>query len=266
MRYEELAWRQITDLTTKVVVVPLGSLEQHGRHLPMLTDSMIGSEIARRAEMDLGDEALFLPMLWIGSSQHHINFPGTISVSRQVYVQLLTDVVESLIRAGFRRILLLSAHGGNNNPANAALYDLQMRHSHDKPDLWLVYAYWVDVAAKHFGAIPGFRQRYLSHACEAETSMILRLRPELVHMTLAEGARVTFGSDFYSPDESGESRIMTLRPIDQLSETGALGYPEFGTSEKGELLFQVAAKQVIALIRELASWPSLPDAGTTLVT
>jgi creatinine amidohydrolase/Fe(II)-dependent formamide hydrolase-like protein len=96
--------------------------------------------------------------------------------------------------------------------------------------------------------------------------MILRLRAELVHMSLAEGARVTFGSDFYSPDESGESRIMTLRPIDQLSETGALGCPEFGTAEKGELLFQVAARQVIALIRELASWSSLPDAGTTLVT
>jgi creatinine amidohydrolase len=258
MRYEELAWNQIPDLITKVVVVPLGSLEQHGRHLPMFTDSMIGKEIVRRAEIELSEEALFLPILWVGSSHHHIAFPGTISVRREVYVQLLTDVVESLISAGFRRILLLSAHGGNNNPANAALYDVQMRHRHDQPDLWLVYAYWVDLAAGHFGAIPGFHQGYLSHACEAETSMILQLRPELVQMNIAEGARVTFGSDLYFPDESSESRVTALRPMEQLSKTGALGYPELGTAEKGEHLFQLAAKQVGGLIRELASWRSLP--------
>jgi creatinine amidohydrolase len=196
-------------------------------------------------------------MLWIGSSQHHLAFPGTISVRHEVYVQLLADVVESLIRAGLRRILLLSAHGGNNNPGQAALYDVLLHHR-DKADLWLVYAYWVDLAAKQFDIIPDFHQKYLSHACEAETSMMLQLRPELVRMDLAEGARIDLASGFYSPDESSESQVYALRPMEHLSQTGALGSPELGTAEKGELLFGIAAKQVVALIRELRSWPPLP--------
>lgn len=259
MRYEELAWNQIPDLVNRVVVVPLGSLEQHGRHLPMFTDSMIGNEIVRRAELELGEEALFLPMLWVGSSHHHMAFPGTISVRREVYVQLVTDVAESLISAGFHRIFFLSGHGGNNNPAAAALYDLQMRYRDNHPDLWLAYAFWVDLAGMKFATIPDFHQGYLSHACEAETSMILQVRPELVRMENAQGANLTFGSDWYVPDESGESHVSTLRPMEHFSKTGALGYPELGTAEKGDALFQLGAKQVVAFVRDLAKWPSLPN-------
>jgi len=70
--YGEKIWTQTEDQTGKVVVVPIGSLEQHGHHLPMLTDSMIGTEIARRAEAALGEAALFTPMLWVGASDHHL--------------------------------------------------------------------------------------------------------------------------------------------------------------------------------------------------
>ena len=88
--------------------------------------------------------------------------------------------------------------------------------------------------------------------------MILRLRPELVRMNLAQGAQVTLGSDFYTPDESRESHVAALRPMEHLSASGALGSPELGTAEKGDLLFEFATKEVVALIRELASWPDLP--------
>src|SRR5579871_3298673 len=102
MHLGERNWTEIANLTEKVVVLPLGSLEQHGHHLPLLTDSMIGAEIARRAEAELGDTALFLPMLWVGASDHHRAFSGTVSVSNAVYVDLLVDMLESLIAAGFR--------------------------------------------------------------------------------------------------------------------------------------------------------------------
>jgi creatinine amidohydrolase len=75
----------------------------------------------------MGDQALVLPMLWI-SSLHHRLFPGTVSVTRDVYVTLLVDLLESQIDAGFRRIFMLNAHGGNIGPANAAIYDVQLRH------------------------------------------------------------------------------------------------------------------------------------------
>jgi len=249
----ERIWTQIPDQTHKVVVLPLGSLEQHGHHLPMLTDTMIGSEIARRAEIALGDEALFLPMLWVGASDHHRGMPGTVSLSNNVYVDVLVDILESLLGAGFRRIFLLNAHGGNITPGRMALYDVQLRHR-DKPDLWMAFSSWWTIAADQIAAPPEIQQKFVTHACELESSMILRLRPELVKLEAARGANIPFESAFYTPDFSGPSRVDVPRAFDQLSETGAFGHPELATAEKGEALFQAAVGEVVAFVREFATW------------
>jgi creatinine amidohydrolase len=254
MQYGERKWTEIGDLTSKIVVLPLGSLEQHGHHLPILTDSMIGGEIIRRAEADLGDEALFLPMLWVGASDHHRAFAGTVSLSNDVYVKVLIDILESLIANGFRRILMVNAHGGNILPGNMAMYDVQLRHK-DKADLWIVMSTWFVTAGKAIAAIDELEQKHVTHACELETSMILRLRPELVKLEAARGANIPFESAFYCPDSSRSSRVDVRFTFDHITETGALGHPEKATAEKGEALYQAATGEIVALVREFASWP-----------
>ena len=154
MKYGDLRWPEVSGLTHRVVVLPLGSLEQHGHHLPLLTDSMICSEIVQRAEAQLEDVALFLPLVWMGASEHHTRFPGTVSVRHETYIALLDDLLESVIRSGFKRILLLNAHGGNALPGQSALYRVQMRHR-DERDLWLVFATWFELAAGQIRAVPG---------------------------------------------------------------------------------------------------------------
>jgi creatinine amidohydrolase len=253
MQLGERNWTEIEDLCNCVVVMPLGSLEQHGHHLPMLTDSMIGAEVARRAEAELGDEALFLPMLWVGASHHHRAYPGTVSITNDVYVRVLIDMIESLIAAGFRKIFLLNAHGGNITPGRMAIYDVQLRHK-DKHDLWLAFSSWWTIAAEQVAALENVTQESVTHACELETSMILQLRPELVCLEAACGANIPFDSAFYSPDFSGPSRVDIPRTFDQLSVTGAFGHPEIATAEKGEALFAAAAREVTAFVREFAGW------------
>lgn len=253
MLYAERIWTQIPEQTHKVVVLTLGSLEQHGHHLPMLTDTMIGTEIARRAEAELGDEALFLPPLWVGASDHHRKFPGTVSISNEVYVRVLVDMLESLIGAGFRRIFLLNAHGGNITPGRMAIYDVQLRNR-DKPDLWLAFSSWWTIAARQIAAIPTLEQKIVTHACELESSMILRLRPELVRLEAARGATIPFESAFYVPDFHAESRVDVPRGFDQLSATGAFGHPEVSTPDKGESLFAAATQEVVTFAREFAKW------------
>ena len=257
MHLGERIWTQVPDLSSKVVVVPLGSLEQHGHHLPMLTDSFIGGEIARRAEAELGGEALFLPMLWVGASDHHRAMPGTVSLSNDVYVSVLIDILESLLGAGFRRIFLLNAHGGNITPGRMAIYDVQLRHK-DKSDLFLAFSCWWDVARDRIPAIAALEQKHVTHACELETSMILRLRPELVKMEAARGANIPFESAFYSPDFSRPSRVDVPRAFDQVSQTGAFGHPELATAEKGESLYAAATAEVVAFVREFATWKPFP--------
>jgi len=253
MHYGERRWVEMGDLADKVVVLPLGSMEQHGHHLPLLTDSLICGEIIRRAAEELGDEAHFLPLIWVGASEHHTRFRGTVTVSQDTYTRMLDEILESLINNGLKRILLLNAHGGNALPGQAALYKAQMRHR-DERDLWLVFATWFSLAAPQIAAIPGLEQDHITHASELETSMILRLRPELVDLDAAKGAIVPFESAFYCPDSRGGSRVSVARPIEHVSVTGAYGHPELATVEKGEALFAAATAEVVACVREIAQW------------
>jgi len=257
MHFGEFSWHDIKDKTDRVVVMQLGSLEQHGHHLPLLTDSMIGAEIARRAEIELRDEALFLPTLWVGASDHHSAFPGTVSISNSVYVEVLVDMLDSLIAGGFRRIFLLNSHGGNITPGRMAIYDVQLNHR-EIPELYLAFSSWWTIAAEQVAALTNVKQEMVTHACEQESSMILRLRPELVNLSAAKGASIPFESAFYCPDFSRPSRVDVPRAFDQLSVTGAFGHPEIAEAQKGEALFSAAVEQIVAFVREFAKWPVFP--------
>lgn len=257
MQLGEQKWIDVPTLTDRVAVVPLGSLEQHGHHLPLLTDSLICEELARRAERELGEEAVFLPLLWIGASDHHRAFPGTVSVSNDVYVQLLINLLESLIGSGFRRILLLNAHGGNELPGSMATYEIIRRYHTTIPELWIAFSNWMDLARDDIGAVVGLQQTHVIHACELETSMILAQAPDLVAMEAAKATAIPFASAFYSPDFSTASKVRVPRMFDQLSATGAFGFPEAATREKGEELFRRAAATIVAFVREFRTWPAV---------
>jgi hypothetical protein len=124
-----------------------------------------------------------------------------------------------------------------------------MRHR-DERDLWLVFATWFAMAAPQIAALEVLeKQDHVTHACELETSMILRIRPELVRMDLARGANFDFGSAFYTPDSSGPSRVTVVRPFEHVSATGALSHPEAATAQKGEALYEVAARELVAFVR-----------------
>lgn len=255
MQLGECNWTEIEKLSQNVVVLPLGSMEQHGRHLPLLTDTMIGEEIVRRAASELGEEAIFLPALWLGASDHHLAFSGTVSLSNETYVQVLIGVLNSLIGSGFRRILLFNSHAGNIIPANQAIHEVQLRQAPQLPDLWLAFSSWFSLAAPQIAQLDGLTQTKISHACEWETSQILKVAPALVKDE-RPAARFDFGSRYYSADHSQLNRVDVPRRIEQSSLSGAFGYPELATPDKGELLFQVASQELVNFVREFSNWKS----------
>jgi creatinine amidohydrolase len=131
-----------------------------------------------------------------------------------------------------------------------------MRHG-ERRDLWLVFATWYTLAAPQIAALPALQQKWVTHSCELETSAILGLRPELVDMQAARGAAIDFESAFYRPDSGRASRVSIVRPFEHVSETGAYGHPEVATAEKGEAILAAAVDELVAFLREVATWPSL---------
>jgi creatinine amidohydrolase len=267
MQLGEQNWPAAGAKTEKVVIVPLGSLEQHGHHLPLLTDSMIAGEVARRVEAELREAVLVLPTLWIGASDHHRSFPGTVSLSAETYTHVLKGLLDSLIGSGFRRILFINAHVGNVIPAQMAISDKQIEYRKQYPDLYLVFVSWFDVLTPEAiqGIQPALLQIKISHACEWETSMIQTIRPGLVGDD-RPATRRHFESAFWSPDFRQNSRVSVARTLEQSSESGALGYPEKAQPEKGEALLSLSAQELAAFVREFATWPAPLGEDTLEVT
>lgn len=123
---QELSWPKVAAVAGDLpVVIPIAALEQHGRHMPVFTDSMLLDEVVRLARGSLGDRVVWTPLLWLGNSHHHIDFAGTLSAAPRTYLDLLADLLDNLVTHGFRRIILLNGHGGNITPAGQAIFEVR---------------------------------------------------------------------------------------------------------------------------------------------
>ncbi len=252
MIYGDLNTTELRDLApATIAVLPIAAVEQHGRHLPVITDTALVTEIASRAERALTDKVMLLPTLWAGSSHHHFGFAGTLSIGSETYIRVLMDLVESLEKTGFRRIVLLNGHGGNIAPANEALYRIALQ---EKGDKWVTCATYWTLAGKELAEQKFMETPRLTHACEYETSMMLALRADWVKMDQATGQRVERRSKFYDPLGYNPSRVSVSETFRQMTNSGAMGSPEKAKAEKGELLFQVITNTLTEFLKEFSTW------------
>ena len=214
-----------------IVVLPVASLEQHGPHLPVEVDSMLGEAVAARTALKVqakGQPILVLPVLWTGLSEHHMSFGGTITLDNAAFAAVVEGVVRSVLRHGFRRIVLLNAHGGNENALRSIVDDLT-------PKLQapiVQFTYWYAAAVPIAKILE--TQGGLSHACEAETSMMMAVRPELVATD-----RIPLAKSNLTPsvDDVVGGGVYRWRSVVSRTGSGALGNPEAASAEKGERLF-----------------------------
>jgi creatinine amidohydrolase len=245
MNLTDLAWSDVAALSKDTpVIIPVAALEQHGRHMPVFTDSLLCGEVIRRAHERLGDRALFAPLTWLGNSDHHMDFPGTVSAAPRVYLDLLCGLCENFITHGFKRIIFVNGHGGNHVPGQQAVFEMRQKYRHRSDLLLLFSTYWL-LGGKPNEVDPTMKQTRMGHACEWETSMILRIAPHLVK-DHTKVAAVDWGNPF---DPASRGWITKDR-----TEPGHIGYPEFATSEKGETLFRVFTDDVVKMVERMIAW------------
>lgn len=247
MQLTDFKWTDVAALSRDTpIVIPIAALEQHGWHMPLFTDSLLLGEVIRRAADELRDCVLFTPLMWLGNSEHHLDFPGTMTASPRVYLDLLRDMAENFLFHGFRRIVLVNGHGGNIVPAQQALFELRQKHRSRGDLLLLSTTYWT-LGSKPQEIDRSLVQSRMGHACEWETSMMLRLAPQLVG-DLTKVSPIEFGNPFEPASRAWITKDRT--------EPGHIGDPRGATAEKGELLFRAFTTDVVALLNRVIAWDS----------
>ncbi|MEL6479999.1 MAG: creatininase family protein [Pseudomonadota bacterium] len=259
----EVAWARLKahELRARVaagaaVILPLGATEQHGPHLPVMTDCRIGEEIAHRAAAKAaaaGRDALVAPMLWAGLSEHHMVFGGTFTLQPETFQAMIADLLGSLARLGVRDVLLSNSHGGNIRAMHAAAETAAQRLG-----IAIVATTYAAEAADEIAALLE-DQPSLMHAEEAETSMMLALEPDLVDTGdlagLADGMTAEGGRGALSAGKAS----FRWRPFEHITTNGVRGNPARATAEKGERMLEVSAEALAALLLDPALWAPATD-------
>jgi creatinine amidohydrolase len=243
MRFHEMTAPQIREVSREgtVVLSPIAACEQHSRHLPTFTDTILVTAVAEGVEQRLPRQVLLLPTLWFGASSHHLRFGGTLSAEVDTHIDMLCDLLVPLLEDGYVRVLVLNGHGGNIDTMHVALRRL-MTHYRDR--ILSAASYWELAERELAGRAEGPR-KVMGHACEFETSMVLALRPELVQ-------RGEIRDDPPTDDETLRG-LFLAEDMKQRTDHGAVGYPERASAEKGRAFLGVAIDRTATVVQGLLS-------------
>jgi creatinine amidohydrolase len=249
-QWSEMTWEDFgaADTARWIAVLPLAATEQHGPHLPLGVDRFIAEAYLAKAMALVPDDlpVTVLPLQAIGQSDEHLRFPGTLSLSAETVIRTWTEISEGVHRAGVRKLVLISSHGGNLAGMDIVARDLRARR-----DMLVVTCGWHRFGYPE-GAYTAAEQRHGIHAGDIETSIMRAARPDTVRMGNA---------DSFVPASVGMERefrwLNTYRPAgfgwmtQDLHASGAVGDATRGTAEKGTASLDHGARGFVEMLREV---------------
>lgn len=257
--YEKLTWPEINDAVKarKVVVVPVGSIEQHGPHLPLDVDCVLPRGVALHAAPLVADRVLVMPTIVHGYTAHVMDFPGTINIHWQNFINMIVDVGKSLAYHGFKKIIFLNGHG-----SNMPNLDLASRRVNLETDAETVFCAWWSLLTVDKTFLPKWRESYFpggcAHACELETSAYLHLDEDNVRKEHMRDVRIAINedkSDFQWLDLFAAGPATVIPWTSSYTSDGTCGAANLATAAKGKVAVEEAAKQLARLIVEFGNRP-----------
>jgi creatinine amidohydrolase len=245
-----LTWNDIADMPDKanvVLIQPMGAIEQHGPHLPLVVDAAISNGVLGKAlqRLDTRIPAYSLPLLYYGKSNEHYSFPGTIALSAQTLIAVLEELADSLYRAGFRKLALMNSHGGQPQVLEIAARDIHQKY----PDFMIfpLFTWRVPHITKEL--VTAKEWEFGIHAGDAETSLMLSLMPDYVRMdqAIAEYPQGLPTNSLLSMEGANPFAWVTR----DLTRSGVLGDPTTATKEKGDRILESLADGWAQLITDI---------------
>jgi creatinine amidohydrolase len=248
-RYNRLTWPEMNEAIAaqKLVILPTGSTEQHGPHLPLDVDLFLCESVCLEVGRRAADRVLVLPPISYGLNLHHIDFPGTIHIEPETFIAFCMNITKSVAYHGFEKLLLVNGHG-----SNGPLVDLVARKT-------VLATRSLCFATSYFAFLlkafePIRESKVVAHADELETSLYLHLAPERVRMDRAVADNDRAGR-FVSSDSTGNYPVRFNDFWGRWTKTGVHGDPTTATAEKGRVLFEAAVEGLVQLVDELRAWP-----------
>ncbi|MFB2875634.1 creatininase family protein [Floridanema aerugineum] len=255
-----LTWKDVQEMPDKanvVLILPVGAIEQHGPHLPLIVDAAIGVAVLGKALEKLDSEipAFALPTLYYGKSNEHWHFPGTITLSYQTLITTISEIADSIYRAGFRKLVLMNSHGGQPQIMEIAARDLHLKY-----DDLMVFPLFTWRVPHHVGELLTPKEREFGiHAGDAETSLLLSILPEQVKM---ENAVTEYPPEI--PKDSllsMEGKLPFAWVTKDLSSSGIIGDPTTATREKGDRILEDLSNGWVKVIKDIYTFQQ-PNAST----
>jgi creatinine amidohydrolase len=245
VKFHEMTSPQLRQVARErtLLLAPIAACEQHSRHLPTITDTVLVTAVADGVESRLAGQVLQLPTLWFGASAHHLRFGATLSAEVDTHVTMLCDLLGPLLEDGYLRLLVLNGHGGNVDTMHVALRRLQPHY----PDRILAAASYWELAEKELAALAGGPRKVMGHACEFETALMLALRPELVRRDEI--------ADDPPRDDPALRGLYLAEDMKQRTDHGAVGYPSLATAEKGRAFLAAAVERTAEVAQALLKRP-----------
>lgn len=252
-------WQDLTtedfaalDPARQVAILPAAAIEQHGPHLPLGTDAMIGAGVLARAiELVPADlPVLVLPPLAIGISPEHRDFPGTLTLSPETFLRTIIEIGDSVVRAGLRKLILLNSHGGQPQALELAAQDLRTRHG----VVAVVANTWRMMRTAEF--FPAAEREAGLHGGAIETALMLHLQPGLVRRDrIADFPTAARALERQHPEMASGGRLRFAWQTQDLNPSGAVGDARLGTAEAGKAMLEHAARGLVALAADLSRLP-----------
>lgn len=243
--------REIGEADGSILIVPVGSMEQHGYHMPVATDTILADAVPHLGAERVADSVpiLVTPPIWTGYSPHHTAFGGTLTLDYTVLFHVLQNVLACGVENGFDAVLLLNGHGGNSSLISGAVRTVGEGVS-DAEVMCLTYfslaeRFIDDVRESEIGGI--------GHAGELKTSLMLYLRPDLVDEAEAEGVNQNEVEpyDLMFSDLMESAPLLVDRSFKEYTESGAIGAPEVADREKGGVIFELLGDEMEVLLRDV---------------
>lgn len=250
----DLSWPEIERrlrMKSTVLIIPTGSTEQHGPHLPLATDTYLAQEVAKAAAERVSPKlnVLVTPSLQFGYSTHHLDFPGTLSVTGSLFIQTCVQLCLQAVKHGFRRILLLNGHGGNH-----AALQVAARSVRDKARALVVVANYWDFVRERIQEVRESGPGGMAHACEFETSLMLFLKPEMVRMSHAIKEIPLPRTKWVKRDMFVKGTVSVAENWSDVSKSGVWGDPTIATREKGETLYNLLVGEIADFLVDFSRW------------